>query len=304
MIRTNNMMRTPSSGTSALSAALALSAIAGCTAPVHPAPAAPRDDAPPAAERGMRLEIQPGQLGFDHSLQVRTSLTGIPHELRSGDTVKTGDRILVQVQTSVDAYLYLAFCSTKGLEVYPPQGGVRARAGVLASLPEGFDLVVDKAPGTEVLYVIASAADLPTADPRLVAALASKRPGGHTEQDCGPTFEASLGAPASAPSPPASASISKPATAPAPHVIRGRSIAKRPAPVSAVADALTTSSRTPPRPPDPDFVRSPGDIVWYLDDEERGPGSPARVGSAPQVTAADSSGIAIVRHVFTHVANR
>jgi hypothetical protein len=228
----------------------------------------------------MYIDIQPGQLGFDHSLQVRRSLTGVPRELRDGDTVIAGDRIRVVVQTSVDAYLYLAFCSQRGLTLYPSQGGVRTQAGVLASVPLNTDLVVDDEPGTEVLYVVASTVDISLADPRLAAALATKRPS-NAAQDCGPTLDASLRSPPSVPRP-AALQAAQRQLAPTPKVIRGQPVAKRPMPASVeslspssfhTAEPPTSPSFAPSPPPDPDFVRHPGNIVWYRGHDTRGPGS-------------------------------
>lgn len=116
--------------------------------------------------------VEPGRLGFDHAVQVRRSATAVPHELRDGDTVLTGDSIRASVMTTADAYLYLAFCKDQHLQVHPSQGGVRTRAGDLVLVPEGGgDLVLDDHPGSEVLYLIVSRSELSLADPQLAALL-------------------------------------------------------------------------------------------------------------------------------------
>lgn len=96
-------------------------------------------------------------------------------------------------------------------------------------------------------------------------------------------------------------------------VLRGLSVAKRPLPprvessppapsAAGASKAPNATAAQPSPPPDPDFVRSPGNIVWYLGNDTRGPASTPRVEATVQVTAADSTGIAVVRHVFDHVA--
>lgn len=283
--------------------------------------------APAAAdERGIYIDVQPGQLGFDHSLQVRRSATGVPHELRDGDKLISGDRIRVTVQTSVDAYLYLAFCSHHGITLYPAQGGIRTRAGVLMIAPPGGgELVIDDEPGSEVLYVVVSTSELSVADPRLAAALATTRPG-NTAQDCGPALDASLRSPPG-PAPTDTPPAPHPQIAPTSNVIRGQPIARRPMPPRAKPQAPSTSMTAgvarsatlidaqdsgravpgsappggePPKvpdiapPPDPDFVRSPGNTVWHRRKDTR---------RRAAVVAADPAGIALVRHTFTHVAH-
>jgi hypothetical protein len=279
--------------------ALAMSAMVGCTAPAH---ADDRD-----GERGIYLDVQPDRLGFDHALQVRRSRTEVAHELHDGDQVRSGDRIRISVQTSVDAYLYLAFCSHHGITRYPASGGIRTRAGVLAVAPaDGGDLVIDDEPGTEVLYVVVSTSELAVADPRLAAALAPTRPSTRA-QDCGPALDASLRSPPSS-TPSSTAMATPPAPRPQiarPLVIRGERTARRPLPTEAKPDdpyAPSTSTPAgappklrevaPPAPPDPDFVRSPGNVVWYRRDTR----------GARAVVAADPTGIALVRHTFAHVA--
>jgi hypothetical protein len=331
-------------GSMAVSAALALSVAAGCVAQVQDKPATPAgadhrsasapapssgqatpsppgeagERASPAAldERGMDVESRPVELGFDHSLQVRRSLTDVPRELRDGDSVMAKDRIRVHVRTSVDAYLYLAFCSRRSFTIYPSQGGIRTQAGAVTAAPEGdAELVIDNEPGTEVLYVILSARDIAVADPKLAAALAKKNPG-NAPQDCGAALDASARPPSSglAEAPPAPREQS----AGTPKVIRGQQVPKRPMPSrspssepragsssdttsSSASSAATKSPQSPGSkpspPPDPDFVRHPGNIVWYDDGAIRGPG----VSGEPQVTAADSDGIAVVRYTFPHV---
>ncbi|HWO20053.1 MAG TPA: DUF4384 domain-containing protein [Kofleriaceae bacterium] len=247
-----------------------------CATAVRPPPSSSGDD-----ERGINLEATPELLGFDHSIQVRESRVGVPHELRDGDTLKAGDRIRVHVQTSVDAYLYLVYCSKQGVTLYPAEGVIRALAGVVTALPTGsVELEVDNEPGTEILYVVASTAELAAADPKLAAALTA-RMRARTAQDCGPSLDAAFVATSGATSAarPLPAPAAQPPPAPAarppartPTTIRGKSVAPRSLP----APAQPRPPLSPP-PPDPDFVRNPGAI-------------------------ADSTGIAVVRHEFIHVA--
>lgn len=266
----------------ALGAAALLSlAAAACAATAANLPTAPRATVPRTAgppgdgERRMNVEAPAERLGFDHSLQLRESRTAVPHELRDGDTVKHGDRIQVHVQTSVDAYLYLAYCSKQGLTLYPRRGGVRAPAGVVTAIPtENDELVVDDEPGTEVLYVVASVANLGVDDLRLAAALTAKQPAGVT-QDCGPALDA-------LPAPPLTAT---PAARPAP---------RQPSP--------KPLRHMQPVPPDPDFIRHSGQIMWRLSDDTRSPASAPRLPSTLPLTTADSTGIAVARHLFPHIA--
>lgn len=240
--------------------------------------------------RGMGPE--PARLGFDHALQLRRSKNGVAVELHDGDTVKNDEYIRVSVLTSEEAYLYLAFCSHRRLEVYPPRG-IRTRAGVTLFAP---DLVMDKVPGPEVLYVIVSRTEVEIADPQLAEAIAATTPGGKPV-DCGATLDARL-------TRPTSHGGAAEAPMPAPKkILRGKTVARKPLPPPRIANppgpgasAPASPSRDPglpPPPPDPDFERNPGNIVWY---------SAEGTTSLGPVIQADPDGIAVVRYGFTHVA--
>jgi hypothetical protein len=267
------------------------------------------DSQPDEATRGIHIEH--GRLGFDHALQVRRSKNSAPHELHDSDTVISGDRIRVSVATSDDAYLYLAFCAGHELAIYPSQRGVRIRAGSLTLVPEGDgELIIDGDPGPEVLYLILSRTELSLADSHLADAVAATSHGAK-EMDCGANLDAKLARPARGG--PRKASGQSPTK----NVLRGDIVHKKPTPAfrarkksgplnpknsqMAGADSGSSSGRGGPepvdagatvRPPDdPDFVRSPGEIVWYGADGPSGPG---------EVVATDADGIAVVRYGFTH----
>jgi hypothetical protein len=220
---------------------------------------------------------------------VRRSKQAAPHELHDGDTVMSGDRIRVSVATSEDAYLYLAFCAGHELAVYPSRRGVRTRAGNLTLVPEGDgELVVDGGPGPEVLYLILSRTELSLVDPHLADAIAATGHGAK-EVDCGADLDAKLARPASGGPPRA------PGSAMGKNVLRGGVVPKMPMPASRArrGGAAPVDAGAAAAPPDdPDFARSPGEIVWYGDDGPNGPG---------EVIATDADGIAVVRYGFTHI---
>jgi hypothetical protein len=238
-------------------------------------------------------------LGFDHALQLRRSKNGVPHELHDGDTVISGERIRASVQTSEDAYLYLAFCSHRELAVYPSRNGIRTRAGETLFAPE---LVLDSAPGREVLYVILSRTEIAVADPHLAAAIATTRPR-NQPVDCGTNLDTKLAKSAS------QGGSTETPTPTSTKVLRGTEVRKKPissiharngheppSPERANAPGPSSGSYVAPPanpPPDPDFERNPGNIVWYSVDGAPGLG---------EVVAADPDGIAVVRYGFTHVA--
>ncbi|HSR99430.1 MAG TPA: hypothetical protein VLM79_20400, partial [Kofleriaceae bacterium] len=122
--------------------------------------------------RGSHVEA--GRLAFDHAIQVTRPNVAVPHELRDGDTVMTGDRLRVFVVTSIDAHLYLAFCASQHLHTLPSPHGALAKAGQLAAIPDaGGELLLDDQVGSEVLYVIVSQPELSQADPALAARIAT-----------------------------------------------------------------------------------------------------------------------------------
>lgn len=268
---------------SIVSVILAMFALAACTGAPQPRHAMPEEvgvsSSPAGSDETRGIHVDLARLGFDHTLQVRRSKNGVSHELRDGDTVMTGDRIRTSIRTSEDAHLYLAFCAHQELAVYPSQGGIRTRAGEVMSAPQAnAELVLDGDPGPEVLYVILSRTEILVADPRLAAALAAKRPS-NTPADCGTAFEAKLA------KLPNNAGAAKPPTPRSTNVLRGEVFPKKPIP-------STHAPEDHHPPPDPDFERSPGNIVWYRVDGAMGPAD---------VVAADEDGIAVVRHAFLHV---
>jgi hypothetical protein len=142
-----------------------------------------------AAEVTRGMHVEQGRLGFDHALQVRRAATTVPHELRDGDTVMTGDRIRASVVTSDDAYVYLVFCGGQQLQMVPSQRGVRTKAGDLVLVPEaGGELVLDSQPGSEVLYLILSRNELSLADPTLASLIVGTGDGSRTV-DCGSSLD-------------------------------------------------------------------------------------------------------------------
>ena len=291
----------------AILAISAMSALVGCasTSRAHSAgpqepggsPSGPDDD----ATRGIHVEQD--RLGFDHKLEVRPSKTAMAHELHDGATVMTGDRIRATVVTSEDAYAYLAFCAGHELAIYPPKRGVRTTAGSSTPVPQGTgEIVVDGEPGTEVVYLIVSRTELSLADPRLSAQLAAAGQDGKIV-DCGASLDAEFARPAQQ-----GGSAKAAAPSPKTQLIRGRLVAKKHRPVphtrgdhrpadptasgSGSAPPVGTESSALPQD-EPDFIRSPGTIVWYGADGAADPGD---------VVAADADGIAVVRYRFTHIA--
>lgn len=269
-----------------VSVLLAISTVAGCTGAPKPRTGPLQGAGSPGSlddaddTRGIYVDVAQ-LLGFEHTLMVRRSENSAPHDLQDGDTAMTGDRIHVSIQTSKDAYLYLAFCAHRTLAIYP-QHGIRTRAGDLMSAPDR-ELVLDSEPGPEVLYVILSRREISIADPKLADAIAAKRPTSMTT-DCGPSFEATL---AGNPTPSAT------------KILRGELLRKKPTKEMRASGGNHRPPHTeaaPLRianpPPDPDFERNPGNIVWYGHDGATGPAD---------VVAADDDGIAVVRHAFQHV---
>ncbi len=320
------------SASSAVSVLLAMSAAAGCAGPLarHEAPQEAGSSSLEGSDESRGIHLEHDQLGLDHTLLVRRSKNGVPHELHDGDTVMTGDRLHATVQTSEDAYLYLAFCAHHKLAVYPSPSGIRTRAGDLMTVPpEGAELVFDGDPGVEVLYVILSRAELSLTDPHLAAALAAQRPN-NMPVDCETTLEAELA------KPPSDASAIEPTTPNSTNILRGVPVRKKqkppanprkgqksPHPTKPTAPKPGSGSSSPNPDPAPtntcppdkgppgvaravpdcdspnvpdyerDLERNPGAIVWYRAENATGPAD---------VVAADEDGIAVVRHAFTHVA--
>ena len=252
-------------------------------APRHAAPpttALPRAGAahaPDSADDTRGLDVR---ASFEHALQIRRSSSDLPRELRDGDPVVSGDRIRVVVKTSVDAYLYLAFCEHHSLTAYPSPRGIRTRADEPTFIPSVSDFVVDDEPGPEVLYIIASQAELTASAPSLARVLAVQPPGGAPVACLSGLVGINAPAPAASASDPcASQPCPDRRVTPPPTNLRRQPLPRKPSPPP-------QASRPPPppaAPPDPDYERNHGGISWY-----------------PAVTA-DSDGIAMVRYEFTHV---
>jgi hypothetical protein len=295
---------------SAISVTAALASCAGTPGAHGAVPQEPGASPSAAGDESTRsIRVVQGELGFDHSLQVRRSKEAPPHELHDNGTVMTGDRIRATVVTSEDAYLYVAFCMGDELTLYPPQRGVRTAAGASKLVPEGnSDMMVDGEPGTEVLYLIVSRTELSLADPHLSAKLAAASQEGKIA-DCGASLDAEFAGRAPGDG---SATAAPPSTTS--RVLRGRLVPKKrmPAPHPPhghrPADATASGADSPGEPgrlqpvdtrtsatpqDEPDFIRNPGTIVWYGADGASGPGD---------VVAADADGIAVVRYRFAHVA--
>lgn len=323
--------------TAVVSATLATSALMGCagtpqarrTSP-HEIPGSSSREVPDAA-RGFDLQMGI-RLGLDHTLHVHRSKNDGLHVLHDDDTVRTGDRIRVSVQTSEEAYLYLAFCSHQKLTVYPSPHGIRTHAGELLFVPQGSaDLVVDENPGDEVLYVIASRTELSLADPNLAQALAAQRPS-NTPVDCVTSLDPKVAklpnnAGAGKPQTPDSANVLRrvvPLRKPQPsrhaykdHRAPNPTLSNLPAKGFSSPDAIhpsVLSDATPPtQPPKPGLQRpgsqlnpgaSPGNPPPEPD-FERNPGNigwRGANGAADQadMLATDESNIVVVRHTFMH----
>lgn len=299
--------------------ALATSAMAGCMGTPQAVTATPQaasgSSSRGGADEPRGIGLERDRLGFEHSLLVRRSKDGVPHELQDGATVTTGDRIRVSIQTSEDAYLYLAFCAHKALAVYPSPSGIRTRArDLMAVPPAGAELVFDGDPGPEVLYVILSRTAISIADPKLTEALAAQRPS-NMPVDCGTSLDAELAKPSSNAAPakaraPSSMSVGREAMVakpplPPPHRPHGPVPSRAESTPSASSGSSVTGRNSAPPdaappgdpPPEPGTERTTernsGALVWYRDDGTTGPAD---------AVAADADGIAVVRHTFTHVA--
>jgi len=175
---------------------------------------------PPDGTRGMDVKLAPWAsaeapsagspvAGSDAPFVLETKLRArrIQHgqsitldEMRSGDVVLDGDRLQLSVQTSKDGYLYLAFCSQqardpryRGLSVYPDKGSgipMVANRPTLAPARDA-EIVLDRQPGEEALYLILSRNELSRADAGLADVLAAARRGRETT-DCGAPFQAAV----------------------------------------------------------------------------------------------------------------
>ena len=129
--------------------------------------------------RGMEVKLAP--LVLDVALHVHGSRDGL---LSDGSDVKSGDRMQVEVTTSVDARLHVAYCDKdQQLRLFPEKDGILVTANKPAFAPSQIGHIeLDNNTGPEALYVIVS--HLAGDDPRLAKAIAANRPGGDAA-DCG-----------------------------------------------------------------------------------------------------------------------
>lgn len=118
-----------------------------------------------------RAPVHANPLTLHAELRLVRELGNEP--LRSGATVISGDRLRIEVKTSVLAHIYLVYCdSMRAPTVFPTVGSVVTRARETTVLPStSGSIVIDGEPGTELLYVIASRRELARADPVLARAL-------------------------------------------------------------------------------------------------------------------------------------
>lgn len=281
------MMRSRSCGYVSCSI-LAAAACAGAPR----APAAP----PSSEERGMKAEIAP--LALQLALHLRGSKDG---PLGNGDTVVNGDRIKVSVQTSEDAHLYLAYCtSDRVLAVYPNYGSVRTRAGEVTTPPA--DLVLDTNTGPEALYVILSRSELSSADPKLAYALhASQQWDANIDCGGGDLFTGATAGSTAAPG-------AKPGSRPGAGATHGPAPARRPGEPPALANgpaggalASRAEAGAPVARPGGSMAVVPDDAPPPLVTIERGMYM-SQSGAAEVSVRADANGIAVLRYRFQHVA--
>jgi hypothetical protein len=225
-------------------------------------------------------------LGFvlESTLRARRMLGGRPSmflELSNSATVIDGDRLQVLVRTSRNAYLYLAFCSQSakdprysGLKVFPEEGAIRVKAYETTIAPDrAAEIVLDRQPGQEALYLILSQSELPSSDSGLAQVIAAARRGSQSA-DCGSPLRAAVAG---------SRKESKPN-----RVWSGKlgSRGRQPSP----SPASGTPRRTDPSSEQDPVVeiQRGGDIVWNS-------------GMAMGVEA-DPDGIVILRYGLRHVA--
>ncbi len=225
---------------------------------------------PASDERGLKVVSAPLRLKIGLQLRGPRIDPRVVGTLVDGDTIVSGDRIRVSIETSEDAHLYLAFCNARReLVLHPSHGSIGTHAGQLTSAPgERSDLLVDDNVGTEVLYVILSRAELSSADPRVSDALKASLPGG-TAAACreGHTFSK-----ATAPAPP-------------PRTTRPDATARPQRPAPGAGSPMRSVPVAPP-------------LVTI----ERGM-QVSQDSALAEVTAdADANGIAILRYRFKHVA--
>jgi hypothetical protein len=246
------------------------------------------------------MEVGSAPIILDVALHVRGSRNGV---IPDGAEVASGDHLQVEITTSRDAHLHIAFCNRdQQLTVYPETGSILIKANTPTFAPErGRALALDSNAGPEALYVIVSQLD--GKDPRLAAAIATTRPGGG-RMECGRQLRAVL--PKKKPSPEHRAPIIKPSEAREP-------LDDEPA-SKGWAGATALDRRAPSTPrfmgtarkhPAPSIERG-AYVIW------RGAGGIAAGGEADgsSNTATDpaangnpdTDGIAILRYGLNHIA--
>jgi hypothetical protein len=224
-----------------------------------------RREAALSAPRGMAIEEAP--LTVELWTRVSGSQAG---PLLKDASLDSNDRIYLSARASTKAHVYLVYCNDRReLVRYPKTGSLVIDEGQRASVPEsGNALRLDKNPGREALYVIASRHPLAEADPQLDAAIASARPD-DAATDCGGNFEAI--AAGSAPS----------LAAPEPHPKAPRAARPKPAPKVAA-----------PLPPAADPERPVAELVRGLHVDDSSEGDVA-------ATSGDD-GVVVLRFGFEH----
>jgi hypothetical protein len=240
--------------------------------PVEPAPSPTLE-----AERDAERPVAPMEL------KVALRINGAPRSARrDGDLVRSGDAIQLSIQTREAGHVLLAFCSSdRQLAWFPPRGSLRTSPEeVLIAPAPNASIIFDDNLGREALYVIVSRSELALADPALSQAIARSR-GGEPAADCGHMLGQARVAPSIKGRHPTRAKTSQ-KVAP-----RSRAMAAAGQAAAGIAAATTTETEQDV-PPDPVGLVRGASIRW--DDFE-------------QVSASgDSSGIAILRFGFRHVA--
>lgn len=265
-------------------AALAsLALLGGCVIPSSwrhsspdPAPQPGSSPAPVAASAEAPAQIEVGFI-VESALRARRPRRGQPDlllELGNGATAIDGDRLQIQVRTSRDAYLYLAFCSQHasdpryaGLVVFPDRGAIRVTAFETTVAPNpAAEIVLDNQPGQESLYLIFSRIELSRADTELADAIAAARQGNQTT-DCGAALK----------------------TTPARSTAAGKPLRVWNGKPTSPKRRSARNSELRPRDDDPVVeIQRGGDIVWKHGE--------------PVGLDADPDGIVVLRFGLNHVA--
>ncbi len=121
-------------------------------------------------------------LVLDVNLRARRLIGGsyvLLERLQSGAVLYDEDQLQILVKTAHDAHLHVAFCSAVHtrpgageLSIYPPAGAIAAARHRVTFVPgRQKDIVLDKRPGAEVLYLIVSRVPLSMADESLANAI-------------------------------------------------------------------------------------------------------------------------------------